>query len=756
MKRLAPIAVLSVTVVQMATVAGAAAATTSVYVDKTMSTCSDTGTGTATAPYCTITKAVSKLQPGYTVLIGDGSYAETIKPAVSGTSTTPVTITGWPGKHPSIGAGMTNGAYLASTQYVTISNLLFSGTRGDAISVSSSDHITITGNEVTKAGIPVQGSTARGIALKGTTSSLVSHNFTHDNSDTGIFLGSSTTATTVAYNESSLNAKGYQRNANGIDVVSPGNLIIGNITHDNEDSGIQFYTGGNNNVATLNVTYNNGDHGIDDLNVTGGVLVGNTVYRNCTTGINVEGTSGNYVVENNVAVDNGVYPAYKGISCSRRAGNIGIWDSAPASTVVDHNLVWLTKSGTMYAFKSTYSSLAAMQAATHQESHGVQADPLFAGASSGDLTIGAGSPAIDRADSGAPDEQSVDVLGDPRVEDPATSDTHAEGPRLFDDLGAYEFQPGSSPAPAPPSAPTARLSASPTSGNTPLLVSADASASTDPQGQALTYSFDFGDGTTVPATGTQSAATATHTYANAGTYQLTVTVSDTAGLTSTASQTITTTAPAPPPSGAAPAFVASVANNYSTSTHTSGYITVWRSGGVTAGDLVVLTLQLSGTSAGGAVTGTDAAGNTYTDVSDVAGASGDRLVILAGPATKPLAANDKITVSFPSATAYRLGGDEFSGISRADGSAASTGASGSFSSGAAQATVGNEIAFAAVSVPSGTASPSWSAGWRDLGSNVVGSRYLGRAYEPAPSAGAYTATGTASGAWLSAVVTLQP
>ena len=51
---------------------------------------------------------------------------------------------------------------------------------------------------------------------------------------------------------------------------SPGNVVSGNVTHDNEDSGIQLYTGGNNNLVTLNVTYNNGDHGIDNLNVTGG------------------------------------------------------------------------------------------------------------------------------------------------------------------------------------------------------------------------------------------------------------------------------------------------------------------------------------------------------------------------------------------------------------------------------------------------------------------------------------------------------
>jgi parallel beta-helix repeat protein len=418
----------------------AQAATTSLYVDRTAA-CSDSGPGTTATPYCTIGKGVSKLAAGYTLYIGNGSYAETIKPTVSGTASAPITITEWPGRNPTIVGSTYYGASLTSRSYVTISALTFAGTVADGIYVSGGDHLTITGNTISGAGRPAQSKTAPGISIRGATSSVVSDNYVHHNNGTGIVLTSGATGITVSGNTASFNAEGFRRNANGINVVSPGNAVLRNITHDNEDSGIQFYTGGDNNLAALNVTYNNGDHGIDNLNVTGGRLIGNTVYRNCTTGINVEGTSGNYQVVDNVAVDNAVYPAYQGISCARRAGNIGIWDSAPASTIVDHNLVWLTKAGKMYAFTSTYTSLAAMQAATHQESHGIQADPLFVSAAGWDLRLRAGSAAIDRGDSGVSGAQATDLLGGSRYDDPATANTFAEGPRRYDDLGAYEFRP---------------------------------------------------------------------------------------------------------------------------------------------------------------------------------------------------------------------------------------------------------------------------------------------------------------------------
>src|SRR5450631_2144601 len=724
-----------------------AAPGSALYVDRTMATCSDSGSGTPTAPFCTITKAVSKLAPGLTLYVGNGAYGETIKPTVSGTSSAGVLVTAWPGRSPVIGAGVANGAYVSGRSYVTISNLTFTGTTRDGINVTNSDHITISGNTVTVSGQPAKSLTAPGISLRGSTASLVTGNTSDQNSDHGILVTSGTTGSTVSYNETSWNANGWQRNANGIDVISAGNTIIGNIAHDNEDSGLQFYPGGNNNLATLNVLYNNGDHGIDDLNVTGGRLIGNTVFHNCTTGINVEGTSGSYLVANNVAVDNAVYPAYRGISCSRRNGNIGIWDSAPPTTVVDHNLVWLTKPGTMYVFKSSYTSLSAMQAGTGQERSGVQADPKFVSTSGADLRLSEGSPAIDRADSGLAGEQGADILANPRVRDPNVANTFAAGPRLYDDLGAYEFQP-TSPPPLQPPAPA--LSATPTGGQAPTLVTANASASLDPQGQTLSYAFHFGDGTTI---GAQAGATATHTYASAGAFTLTGTVTNTSGLASTAHATITITAAAAPP----PAYVSPIATNYSTSTRTSGSITVWRPAGVQAGNLVVLTLQLTGTAATGPVTGTDDRGNTYTLASSVADASGGRLVVLSGIAVQPLAVGAKITVTFPSSTGYRMLGDEFTGVTHVDTTATSGGTATAFSSGlTATTSTAREVVYGSVAMFGGTSSPTWATGWKDMTTYAVVPNYLGRAYQLSTAAGAFAATGSASGAWLAVTVALAP
>ena len=80
--------------------------------------------------------------------------------------------------------------------------------------------------------------------------------------------------------------------------------------------------------------------------------------------------------------------------------------------------------------------------------------------------------------------------------------------------------------------PVALLTAVPTSGPAPLLVSVSAAGSNDPDGSITKYAWDFGNGDT--AVGAQSQVT----YTAAGTYTITLTVTDNKGATGTATETV--------------------------------------------------------------------------------------------------------------------------------------------------------------------------------------------------------------------------
>jgi parallel beta-helix repeat protein len=743
--------VASAGIMAVALTSAPAYAATIYTVDNTSSSCSDTGLGTAAQPLCTIGAAAARALAGDTVEVRAGTYQGTsVNPANSGTASSPIRFTASPGVRIS---GGTRAFALSGRSNITVSGFTVTGTSSYGISVSGGGNVVISGNTVSFAGHPVSGQAAYGIYLSSLAGGLISGNITHDNSAHGIFLSGSTTGVTVRGNTSYHNAYQYQRNANGINVVAPGNTIVGNVTYANEDSGINLYPGANNSVVTANVSYGNGDHGIDDLNVTGGRITGNTVFFNCTTGINVEGTSGNYVIENNVAENNATGavinptpispPGAYTNACNRRTGNIGVWDSAPATTTANYNLVWQTGAGAEYRWAGTaYSTQAALTAATGQEARGIFANPRFADASAWNLQLTAGSPAIDSADSAATGEQATDVAGHLRVDDPATPNT-GNGPRLYDDRGAYEYQPSGTQA-----GPTAQLAVTPATGTAPLSVTADASASTAGSSPISTYAFTFGDGT---STGAQAGATAVHSYTTAGTFTVTVTVTDSSGRTSTATQSVTVNSS----TTTTARYVSQIASNYSTSIHTSGYVTVWRSGGVAAGDLIIATVQLTGTAPTGTVTGTDTAGDILTVASDVADGAGGRLIVLSGIASKGLAINDRVTITFPTAATYRITGDEVAGVTIPDKHSVASGPSGAFSSGTTAITSrSGEFVFGTVAVFGGT-SLTWSSGGTSLTTYTVGSNALGRQYQIPSAAGAFAATGTCTGSWLAAVVTFQ-
>jgi hypothetical protein len=489
---------------------------TTYYVDNTNPNCSETGPGDVSQPYCTIGKGTSHLLPGGTVYVGNGTYPERVTVPVSGNATAQVTVAALPGANPVVGtATQANGIYLPNRSYVTVSGLTVSGTSGDGVYTTGCDHITLSGIHVTGSG---QGTAnvSKGFKLISTTNSTISGDIADHNTDSGIYLAQGSTGNLITGNSSYANARVTVRQAAGIDLRSGGNTVLNNVTRDNEDSGIQLYTGSDGSLVANNLSYRNGDHGIDDFQAANQRIIGNSVYNNATAGINLEGGSTGGLVANNISVDNG-------LGSSRSVGNIRVDASAQSGTTVRYNVVYLHAPGAYYVWGITsFASLAAFVTATGQESGGTQADPRWASPDTGNFALTAGSPAIDSADAAVSGEQSTDIVGTARYDDPAVTN----GAGGFHDRGAYE-----APAGTVDASPQAALSVTPVSGTSPLTVTANAGNSTDTDGTGIaSYSFNFGDGSSA---GPQAGATTTHTYTTAGTYVLAVSVTDTAGLTTT-------------------------------------------------------------------------------------------------------------------------------------------------------------------------------------------------------------------------------
>ena len=88
-------------------------------------------------------------------------------------------------------------------------------------------------------------------------------------------------------------------------------------------------------------------------------------------------------------------------------------------------------------------------------------------------------------------------------------------------------------------APTAVVSANPTSGTTPLTVGFSSNNSSDPDGTIVSFSWNFGDGTS------STAPNPVHVYNSAGSFTAVLTVTDNSGLTGSGSVVITATAQQP-------------------------------------------------------------------------------------------------------------------------------------------------------------------------------------------------------------------
>lgn len=385
-------------------------------------------------PFCTIGAAAASLSPGATVKVAAGTYRERVVVSASGTAASPIVFTALPGAVVVI-TGQKNGFSISDRSWVRVNGFTVTHTSEYGISVSNSSHVTLSNNHVSYAGQPLSGQAKYGIRLGNVTESLVVGNSVDHNTNAGIALVAGSTRNDVKGNRSFDNAKVFERAAAGIRLYgSHANKIERNISHDNEDSGIELDKS-HDNVVSNNIGYRNGDHGIDATGGSSGTrILANTIYGNLTAGINVEGGSTGVTVANNISADNG-------IDSPRTDSNIRVDAASVSGTSVDYDLVYLGGGKHFLIWSSVgYRSLAAFQAATGQELHGIEADPRWRNPAAGNFHLSPRSPAIDSASSRVRRQPAADINGARRTDDPATPNTGV-GKRQYDDRGALEFQP---------------------------------------------------------------------------------------------------------------------------------------------------------------------------------------------------------------------------------------------------------------------------------------------------------------------------
>jgi parallel beta-helix repeat protein len=260
--------------------------------------------------------------------------------------------------------------------------------------------------------------------MYGASGCLITGNHCHHNVFHGVALLNGSANNTVEFNVCHSNSKG-NRTANGIQADSfgtgtpgsPGNIIQFNRVFRNEDSGISIYNGSHDCIVRNNLSYLNGDHGIDNFNSQNCHMINNTAYDNVSAGLNSEGTSQGIRMYNNISMDNG-------IDSPRTSGNYRVDATANTDAQVDYNLSFLTVPATNQAGgpglsncemtwgTTTYKTFALFRTAVPtQMAHGIAANPKFDSLVNPDFRLQSNSPAIGMGSASAPDFSSTDFLG---------------------------------------------------------------------------------------------------------------------------------------------------------------------------------------------------------------------------------------------------------------------------------------------------------------------------------------------------------
>lgn len=503
---------------------------------------SDSAAGTASAPWKTLQHAADMVKAGDVVSVQAGAYAGFqmgFSGQQSGVAGSPITFAAQPGAVINApNAKTSDGIDLEGVSYITIQGFTINNPNG---TITRAGIRSVTNNHMVIQNNNVDGMGNWGIFTGFSDDVLIQNNTaSHSQTQHGIYVSNSGDRPTIRGNTVFGNyACGIHMNGDasmGGDGIISNALVEGNVVYDNGAAGGSAINadGVQNSVFRNNLLYNNHASGISLFMMDGGgpstnnLVTSNTIIEasDARWDVNiVDGSTGNTVLNN--VLDN------------RNTGHgaINIAADSLSGFRSDYNAIINNRFSPDDG--NTYMTLSQWQSATGQDLHSLVTTEaaLFVAPSSNNYHLLATAPAIDHGTStSAP---TIDLDGKPRPSGAGY------------DMGAYEYQQGTTPTTTPVATSTSLACSSYTltAGQTLTLTATvtPASGTTAPPG-----TVNFLDGSTVIGSMSLSETSAVFSTSSlaVGTHALSALYSGNSAFnasTSAAASVSVTTAPTVPP-----------------------------------------------------------------------------------------------------------------------------------------------------------------------------------------------------------------
>jgi len=440
----------------------------------------DSNPGTEDKPWRTVSYAVTKLKPGDTLIIHEGTYKEVVVLKVSGAEGAPITITGAPGEKVVLDfQGVHSNCFVFSrgVSHVNLENLTLTNCGIWAVSLDGeNEHIYLRNLEVanSETGIHMTVGESGKKPWYGPVSQVTIENcLIHDNWVAGIDCTPGPCyALYIRYSKvcnngvsTGFGADGigvetgnyifiewsevYGNKGDGIDLCSRNPIwfdesskvvVNGCLVHDNGLEGVKLWTGG---VVENTLIYSNGFTGLDFIYNGKYRVVNTAVVKNAVEIRSYSVCIGYEEMEALGKQDNLEVEIYNSIMAFNGPPDapVGIYVGPGVKLTSDYN-IWYSRSDSEIYLESTATDYTQADITsgkwtsdTGNGAHSIVAGPLFVDLENDDYRLQSGSPAIDAAD--PENSPSLDILGAPRP--------RGEGY----DIGPYEY--GAQAPPKPPS-----------------------------------------------------------------------------------------------------------------------------------------------------------------------------------------------------------------------------------------------------------------------------------------------------------------